>query len=176
MNTKQVNKFMAITEEVVREQAPLILKELGLESDNDLILDRITVTSKMGVDIPPGNFNYKMLRKNIVGEPTYIVGTGYIEISPFAMMSYINKKGELKSRSRFARFLLSGPLSEYYRRLATFILAHELRHYWQFYTGEYFKNEMHLGGRPMLPYNMQWGEKDANKFAAKYMKEVYKKK
>ena len=140
MNTKQVNKFMAITEEVVREQAPLILKELGLESDNDLILDRI------------------------------------IEISPFAMMSYINKKGELKSRSRFARFLLSGPLSEYYRRLATFILAHELRHYWQFYTGEYFKNEMHLGGRPMLPYNMQWGEKDANKFAAKYMKEVYKKK
>ena len=175
MNTTEINKVLTITEEVVKEHAPLILKELGLDKDNDGILERISVTSKVGEDVPQGYCKVRIIRRNLLGEPVYIQGTAAIDLNPLAFLVRINNKGRMKMMPKFIRSFLINGMERYLRRLMTFVLAHELRHYQQYYTGLYFEKEAHFGGASLMPYSMRWCEKDANEFAKQYVKGAFKR-
>jgi hypothetical protein len=159
-------KMLEEARNIVKVQAPLILKDLGLE-ENDGILDRIVVTDKVGLRIPEGfcNAQIEIRRRGFVEESkTYIVGSAFIEINPLNYFFCMTKKGELKKAPFIIRLFKSR-----LRRAVLFTLAHELRHYWQHYTGEYYKNELMMFGKSLMPYEMRWCEEDANKFARKHI-------
>jgi hypothetical protein len=161
-------KVLEEARNIVKVHAPLILKELGLE-ENDGILDRIFVTAEVSATTPHGVCHattQETRRLFEVIKQEYVKGSAKIEINPLTFFHYMNKKGEIKEVPFFFRFFKSK-----IRRMILFTLAHELRHYWQHYTGEYYKNELMFFGRSIMPYEMRWCEEDANKFGVKYIKE-----
>lgn len=158
------------TEQIVKVHAPLILKELGLE-ENDGILDRIYVSAEREASTPHGICESKMRKTSMFDNGSYEVGSASITIYPLTFLQYMNKKGKIKQAPFFFRFL-----KPIIRRVIVFTLAHELRHYWQYVTGEYYDKELMFMGSSILPYELRWCEKDANTFGKqykyKYVKEV----
>jgi hypothetical protein len=162
-------RIMKETKMLIEKHAPIILRELGLE-DNDGILERIVVTDKFGSDVPYGQIFYEERGKThsftrMVWDQKYEGGSARIEIHPMSFFHYVNKRGDVKKTPVFTRFL--GPL---FRKAIIHTLAHELRHYWQFYTGKYYEKELLFGGRSIMPYEHKWSERDANSFGAQYAK------
>jgi hypothetical protein len=159
-------KAIEETKEIVKVYAPQILKQLGLE-ENDGILDRISVSEEVSVTTPYGVCQTTIRQKGFMGVhgQEYVEGTARITLYPLMFFHYPNKKGELKKLPFPVRFMKNK-----LRKAIIFTLAHELRHYWQYTTGEYFEHELQLGGISLMPYQHRWCERDANEFGSKFVK------
>lgn len=153
---------------IIAEQAPLIIKDLGLEI-NDGILDRICALTF----IPSEDQAHSAIFRHIAttygfmsskGEE-YKIGSGRVEINAVSPMYFRNKKGKVLHMAiiRLPFFV------SLYRKYIIGLLAHELRHYWQFYTGEVFRQTTRFNGMSFMPYEWRWEEKDANDYARKYL-------
>lgn len=153
--------------EIVAEHAPRILEELGLSNSNDGILDRIEVNSdiRTAEDPAAARFIYKATAIGPMGllGCKYNEGSGRIEIRALSAFYHINKKKNKRKHTWFARPFLFRPLL---RRQYKFVLAHEMRHYWQYITGEAFKHM--VGSVNFIPYEWRWEEQDADKFGLEY--------
>lgn len=159
-------KALVIAEEVVSKYAPLIVKDLGVD---DSILEKMTVTSKIGA-IPFGEFKFQHRQKDMFGfRMSYIYGSESIEVNPLMAFYYIGigiKKNEsIRRVPFFARFMVSA-----YKRMVLLGLAHEIRHYWQYSTGEAYRQQSMIGGRCFIPYEHRWEEVDANEYANGFVK------
>jgi hypothetical protein len=168
-------KALVIANKIISVHAPLILKELGLDQENDGILDRITAVYK---EVTPkenycGIFNY-VVRKTTIGFFTdtyeYLEGTGSIEINMKAAFTTKTKEGVYKT---FWPSQILGS-DKKLKAWVLFALAHELRHYWQYVTGEIWSKSLQIDGVSLMPYAWRWEETDANEFASAYGKKVAK--
>jgi hypothetical protein len=165
---------MKLAEEVIREHAPQILLDLGM-NNLDGILNRITISPEFTEKGAYGICNYTSIeqRRGFSFSPETIVykpETAHIIIYTEAMMSirlqsgnFINNPYTRISRKGLKRFIL-------------LTLAHELRHYWQVFTGEMWApGHGNSLGFSLLPYDWSWEEIDAREYANKYVKEVSQK-
>ena len=163
-------KLMKEAQEVINLHAPIILKELGLE-DNDGILERIFVSDTK--NDANNALITKEVRKTVrygqVVRQEYVVGSAFIDINPLVSFYYEGKDGAVKSEPFVMRFF-----RKTIRQNILFTLAHELRHYWQYHSGEIFKNELMMNGIKALSYERQWCERDANQFGVEYLSKFYK--
>jgi hypothetical protein len=165
-------KAVAMTQEVVAKHAPLILEKLGLLENNDGILDRIEVIANPLTKESAFNarFRHSVTIRGLFGTggQSYTKGSGIVEINAIALFYFMNKKDEFKD-VKIVRLLAS---NKRFKQQILHSLAHELRHYWQYVTGETWKNGAHLGAVNLMPYEWRWEEKDANEFAASYIKSL----
>lgn len=165
-------KAMVLAQEVVDKYTTIILQELGVESDG--IEDRITISDDI-TNIPNATIYKDEYGCNMVTPDSYYqlyrTGSARITIYAINILGYRNKYGELKT-PWFLR--LSKKL---YKGQVLFGLAHELRHYWQFISSEYYKKELDaiLGVNFIIPYELKWCEKDANEFADKIVRKYSKR-
>lgn len=165
------SKAIAIAEEVITTHAPLILEALGLAENNDGILDRIKVIASPLTHEEPQSaiFYHVVLSRGLMGchGSKYQEGSGRIEINAIAPF-YFTYKGGYKDM-KFVRVLMSRKkLRDHY----IFLLAHEMRHYWQFLTGEIWVQGARMGSINFVPYEWRWEEQDANEFARDYCKSL----
>lgn len=162
-------RLMELGEKAVAEHALPILKALGLEDDHDGILDKISVSSQIGEDVPNGVFQMKQQSKGFMGRHgvSYVKGSGAITLYPH-MFIYEMKNKEMK---RMRAVSLIAPFVDeiLYQELIK-VLAHELRHYWQYSTGIVYKKGDYIGGARFVPYHMRWEEQDANEWSEAYVK------
>lgn len=168
MNNK---KLMEVSESIVKEFAPQILEALGLDN-SDRIIERIKVSDVVGENIPNGICEVKTIvtkRFGMVINSMYLPDdeTSGITLYPFMALHYRTKKGGIKQVPFFMRVF-----AKQLRRVLLFTLAHELRHYWQYKTGEMDKNETMFNGRSLMPYEHRWCERDANEFAYKFVQSL----
>lgn len=150
-------KAMKMMEEIVAEHAPQILLQLGFAKDDE-ILNKINILPTDEVDTPHGETQVQ------TKSDKYVKGTASIYLYPLSCFSYKKKNGKNGRLPFIARFM-----HKQIRRLLIHTLAHELRHYWQHDSGEYFRNEPQVFGISIMPYNWRWCEKDANQFARDYL-------
>jgi hypothetical protein len=168
-----VNRLMTLNEEVVAKHASNILKELGLDKDNDGILDRIVVSSKIGDSIPNAHFIYDCRQNGFMGMrgSSYVPYSGKIELFPGMQMNMNIGKRLIGVP---ARGLLTHLFNKRIERTLIFLLAHELRHYWQYYTGTINTKMGGIRTAQLMPYEHRWEEIDANEFASQYMESISK--
>lgn len=163
------NRLIALMDEVIATHSLPILKELGLENNNDGILDRISASSQVGESTPHGTFDSDLLSKGFRGMQgvSYVEGSGSITLYPLMLKIYKKGNGNLVSNpiSSVAMGLFTKTLKKY----LIFILAHELRHYWQYYTNIVFTKGDYIGSSRFTPYSDRWEEKDANEWAKTYI-------
>lgn len=171
-------KATAIAQEIITTHAPRILKKLGLDTNNDGILDRIYVVAEALTEASPQaaifNYVYTVMSSpygiNLSGTERYKTGSGTVTINA-ASAFYIHTKRNVFKEVKLARlFVTKKRLS----KIFIYSLAHELRHYWQFITGEVWEKSARRGGINLMPYQFRWEEADANEFAREYLKEVKK--
>lgn len=157
-------KAMKMMEEVVAEHAPEILTRLGFAIDDE-ILNKISVLAENEDETPHGVCNVR-ISHNIFksGTEKYVEGSASINLYPATFFVYRKKNGRYAQLPFFARLF-----GKQIRRMFIHTLAHELRHYWQYDSGEYFRNESTFFGRSFMPYEWRWCEKDANQFAREYL-------
>lgn len=158
---------MEIAQEVVREHAPRILEKLGLAQDNDGILDRISVVDELPTEDLPhsATFNMEVLQKGFMGfgGMKYERGTGTIKLRALAAFHPLNKKGKSMHLWPARLWFFKDKIRRHY----IFLLAHELKHYHQYWTGEIWEHR--IGSVNFMPYEWRWEEKDANQFAYSYL-------
>lgn len=173
-------KLVAATEEIVRVHAPLILKELGLDTDNDDILNRILVSPGLPTEKEQEGsagifeFDVNVTRSNVFHIATgrqYVRGTGVITMYPLNNLYYATN--ERKRKKIPCSSLLSTVAQVPLKKQIIEQLAHELRHYWQYVTGIGFERSVYgQDGNHVLKYDNRWVERDANEFAAKYVRSL----
>lgn len=161
----------SIVQEVVDTHAPRILEQLGLAENNDGILDRIEVDAFIPIKGVrwQGRFRQTTTVRGLFGfdGQEYKHGTGVIEINAISIMYFFTKKDRLVHMPIARLFLFR----KNYRKWATYILAHEMRHYWQYFTGEAYKHD-HIGAHNFMPYQWRWEEQDAHQFGKDYVKSL----
>lgn len=166
-----INRLITLNEEVVSKHALPMLRALGMEENNDGILNRIMVSSKIGDEIPNGQFRHTYQTKGFMGmgRTRYILGSGEIELFPCMAM-------QIKTNKRLVGIPAAGLVVRLFRkaieRHMIFVLAHELRHYWQYYTNTAYTREGSTGAVNFMPYSMRWEEIDANEFAEEYLNSI----
>lgn len=166
-------RIMELANEVVDTYASDMLHQLGLSNNNDGILNRISVTDKIGDEIPQGIFNYVQESKGFMGMKgcSYVKESGNIEIN---VMQCLHAKINGKLRRIPLVNVIATLTRNNLKKMFVFILAHELRHYWQFYTGEIYETDHgKIGGISFMPYEWRWEEKDANEWARNYVKQTF---
>lgn len=166
---------IAIASKIVAQHAPIILERLGLAQDNDGILDRIYVIADpltkehnasavfYHVDIHTGLFGS--------GGSRYERYSGKIVVNAASMFYFYSKKKGYKE-VKFVRLMVGIFGRRRFEEYMLFLLAHEMRHYWQWYTGEIWKNSSRAGSINFMPYEWRWEEQDANEFAYNYVREM----
>lgn len=166
-------RLMAIAEEVIAEHSAPILEALGMTEDNDGILDKITASTEVTPETPGGVFVHQQMVKGFMGMHgvSYVKGSGSIVLYPLTGI-YSQKKDGMKKVWFASAFSLL--FSWLVKKHLTFILAHELRHYWQYYTGTVYKQGDYVGSTRFTPYSMRWEEIDANNWAIAYTRKKKK--
>lgn len=162
--------LLELGNEVVAEHAARILDELGMTTNNDGILDRITMhTDTPNHDEPRALFRHNTIQYGFFGSRglQYEIGSGEIRVNCIAPIFYLDRKSTFREIKPARLWFFKKSI----KRVILFMLAHEMRHYWQYYTGEGYKHD-YVGSFCITPYEWRWVEKDANEFARKY---VYKK-
>lgn len=155
---------------IVKKHAPIILDRLGMTENNDGILERIHVVDTLK-DNAGATFNYSYTVHGLFGSRgmTYDIGSGEITIHAIAAFTKPGKNGE-QVEAKWTR-CIAGVLRPFLVCYYIHCLAHELRHYWQYSTGQAFKHDR-IGTVKFTPYSMRWEERDANEFAHKYIKSL----
>jgi len=149
------NEAMLITEEVIESHKHLILQDLGVMDDG--ILDRIYIVD----GYPQSGFDGFCYEKHTItnGIMTYVQGSAYIELYPLRILYSYNEVGELVPIDEHHRIS-----KEQFREHMTKILAHELRHYWQYQTGF----DAQYPDQQSLPYEERPSEIDAYAYMDEY--------
>lgn len=162
-------QLIALTNEVITTHAFPILQELGLEKDNDGILGKISASSQIGEDTPEGIFMSEIRKVGLMGMKgtSYVKGSGSITIYPIMLKMFKKKNGDLGTNLLIS--LIISLFAKQVKKQLVFILAHEMRHYWQYYTNTVFTKGDYIGGTRFTPYSMRWEEKDANDWAKAYI-------
>lgn len=166
MNYVTNAKAMKMMEEIIAEHAPDILGHLGFYNDDE-ILGKFTISTENNDDTPRGVCSVTTSRTLLGLNEKYVKGSAEITFYPVAFFSYRKKNRRKGNVPFFFRFF-----SKRIRKTMIFVLAHELRHYWQYDSGEYYRNESQAFGISIMPYEWRWCEKDANDFAREYMKSI----
>lgn len=160
-----MSMIMKLAQEVVSEYAAVIAEDLGITHDG--ILDRIVVSDKLvleGEDVVRGVCEAGCYTYGF-NQVVYKKGTARIELYPYTFITYFTKKNEPKRMSGLFYFFFKKKL----KKELLLVLAHEMRHAWQYTTGEIFKHKF-MGKHSYLPYKYCWEEKDANEYADKFIK------
>lgn len=169
MTMNAETRLMLLAEKVIAEHGAPILEALGMTDNNDGILDKITVSKEVNTDTPAGVFISGQRSKGFMGRHgvSYVKGSGSIVLYP--LTAFHVAKGETVRKIPFASILCLLFRKGIERHLIE-IFAHELRHYWQYSTGVVYQKGDYLGSSRFTPYSMRWEEKDANEWAAAYLK------
>lgn len=153
---------ITITQEIVKTQTQLILKDLSIGDDG--ISNRITIR-----DIyPDSGYAGWCEASNVTvnGTTTYAQESATIDLYPITYLKGRDEKGSLVSLSPSQR-----PTKDEFRKEMTETFAHELRHYWQHQTGVYYDHPYDTS----IPHDERWAEKDANDYMKKYYKSIQNK-
>ncbi|BCO16181.1 hypothetical protein_gp128 [Bacillus phage vB_BceM_WH1] len=156
---------------LVNKHMPLILKDLGLDT-HDGIDKRIFVHRgyyhKQGVN----GYCYTDLggvlgAGGVILNPHYIPGSAYIVLYPLEMLHYTRAdRQRVEDTSHVRRFTRA------FKRKLIFTLAHELEHYRQHYSGDYYQYEVIWDFGLLSPYRNRQCEDLANEYAEKYIKSL----
>lgn len=171
---KPEERLALLAEKVIAEHSSLILEQLGLATDNDGILERITASrEEVTTETPAGLFSSQQRSRGFMGRlgVSYIKGSGEITLYPITAMHSV--KGDTVKRMPFASAICLA-FSKMLEKQLIFVLAHELRHYWQYYTGTVYEKGDYTGSARFMPYSMRWEEKDADQWALEYLKSLKK--
>lgn len=150
---------MKITDDVVKTQTQLILQDLGIGDDG--VSSRITIHNTYPDNDYAGLFHGESVITN--GVQSYVQKSGVIDIYPMVYIKKRDKDGTVASFPVNQRFS-----KEEFRKEITKTLAHELRHYWQYQTGVFFKHPYDTN----VPHDERWSEIDANDYEKKYYKSI----
>ena len=165
MKTFVKKQFAKLTEEVIKAHAADILEQLGLSTNNDGILDRIVVSTETGENLPLAIMESVTVTQGFFrNNPSYQKGSAQIIIYPCMRYCFVSKKKGFVEMPIIGLAMLL--FKKKLKREMAIDLAHELRHYWQYYTGEKYRNYKY---DRMLPYEHRWEEKDANQFSYQYV-------
>ncbi|UNP78818.1 DUF3920 family protein [Bacillus nitratireducens] len=148
---------VTITQEIVKTQTQLILQDLGVGDDG--ISRKITIHNTYNNDGYSGLFNSSYVTTN--GITAYAQKSGVIDLYPMVYLMGRDKGGNLVSFPANQR-----PTKDGFRKAMIETLAHELRHYWQHQTGEFFKYPYDTS----VTHDERWAEKDAKDYMGKYSK------
>lgn len=150
---------MTITDDIVKTQTQLILQDLGVGDDG--ISGRITIHNTYPSDGYAGLFHGQSVITN--GVQSYVQSSGVIDIYPMVYFMKRDKEGNLVSIPSNQRLN-----KDRFRDAMHQVIAHELRHYLQHQTGEFFKHPYDTS----LPHDERWAEIDANNYMKKYSKSI----
>jgi hypothetical protein len=156
--------------------ASAILKELDMLGKNDGILGRIKIHEEVNLtdkllSMVYGHMTYGhyLTEEESRLAHKYRMHSATIHLRPLSHFTVFTDQGDVVMTPKIVHFFIS---KKRFERIMIHTLAHELRHYWQLYTGEIYKHGVIVRGVDITPYKHSWREKDADSFASKYLKEL----
>lgn len=144
------HEIISITQEIINKNTPIILRKLGYSDQPDILRLKISESYDYATGICLAF--YKDHDRNELKEVVVILYPS--NIIWLKLLDWLR----LPRLCMFSRKL--------FEKMVIQVLAHELRHFWQYYTGEY-KKYSRLSR--FLPRSMSLFEVDAENWAQEYL-------